>query len=69
MLRVYVHDAMGKKDTSALLKFMPMLARIEEARVRIDARPDPSAVDNPTLGALQEIVDQLKTLTKRENRI
>jgi hypothetical protein len=60
---------MNNRDTSSLLKFMPMLARIEEARVRIDARPDAHAVDNPTLDALQAIVDQLKTLTKAENRI
>jgi hypothetical protein len=60
---------MRKKDRSELLKLMPMLARIEEARARIDARPDPQPVDNPTLGALQAVVDQLKTLTKAENRI
>lgn len=69
MLRVYVHKAMKKEDNSDLVRLLPILARIEEARLRIDDRPDAQPVDNPTLNALQAIVDQLKTLTKAENRI
>ena len=68
MLRVYVHEAMQKKDDRTdLLKLLPMLARMEEARIRLDARS--SAPDNPVLQALRDLLDEVRSTNNSENRI